>query len=315
MKNKKRRRKRLFWTGIIILSIIATFFAGVKLASKLMPGDNKLSAVKDNNSAGHRSKTGDDIIKEKKEAVKSNQSRLKVTAQNVTEHEPEPESSRSGAFKGVPVLMYHSISYEKNNDLRVPKELFDEEMKYIKDNGYRALTLDELYMYISNNQPAPPKSVVITLDDGYEDNYTNAYPILKKYGLNATVFVITDTVDRSSSYMTSAQLKELQNNGIDIESHTVGHDDLSKLSYDGQMKTLSGSKDFLEKLLGKSVKYLAFPSGKSNSYTEKACKDSGYAMTFTTLPGKARPEQGIYKLHRVRVSSETNINGFKYLIS
>jgi hypothetical protein len=147
--------------------------------------------------------------------------------------------------KSVPVLMYHSINYEKGNELRVPKEVFREQMKYLKDKGYTTLTLDEFYDFLINNKPVPEKSVVITFDDGYKDNYENAYPILKEFGFNATIFDITSTVDTDNNYLTSSQLKELEVNNIDIESHTVNHEQLDKLIYTKQVNTLKDSEQYL----------------------------------------------------------------------
>lgn len=314
--------KKFLSAGIIVLIFVASFIAGFGVGFRFIRRTDKPEAGSHDYSAAiYSAKANDnDVIREKRAYVNVRKSRFRATAQkpwrNTSQTGSDTESNDSNVlFKGVPVLMYHSIAYEKDNDLRVPEELFEQEMKFIRDNGYHTMTLDELYSCISNNVPAPPKSVVITFDDGYKDNYTNAFPILKKYGLKATVFVITDTVDKNNSYMTSAELRELQNGGIDIESHTAGHDDLSQLSYDAQMKTLLTSRVFLEKLLGKKVRYIAFPCGKFNSFTEKAASDAGYAMAFLTAPGKAQIKQGVFRLHRVRVSSDTTLLGFKYLIT
>ena len=81
--------------------------------------------------------------------------------------------------------MYHSISYEKGNILRVSKENFRKQMKYLKDNNYTTLTLDELYNYMKTGKIVPKKPIVITFDDGYKDNYTNAYPILKEFRIKS----------------------------------------------------------------------------------------------------------------------------------
>lgn len=213
--------------------------------------------------------------------------------------------------KPIPVLMYHSIDYEKGNELRVPKEKFKEQMQYLKDNGYTTLTFNELYNFLVNNKPVPEKSVVITFDDGYEDNYQNAYPILKQFGFNATIFVITNTVDNEKPFLTSQQLKEMDQNGIDIESHTLAHDELNKLSYDKQVITLKGAKEFIEKTLNKPVRYIAYPFGKWNNDTIKALKDTGYDMAVTTIGGWSDKNQGIYALNRVYVSANHDINEFK----
>lgn len=211
----------------------------------------------------------------------------------------------------VPVLMYHSIDYEKGNELRVPKEKFKEQMQYLKDNGYTTLTFDELYSFLVNNKPIPEKSVVITFDDGYEDNYLNAYPILKEFGFNATIFIITNTIDNEKVFLTSTQLKEMEENGIAIESHTLAHDELSNLPYDKQVETLKGSKEFIEKLLNKQAKYIGYPFGKWNNDTIKALKETGYTMAFTTVGGWSDKSQGIYTLRRVYVNANHDMSEFK----
>ncbi|HEY5575854.1 MAG TPA: polysaccharide deacetylase family protein [Clostridiaceae bacterium] len=212
---------------------------------------------------------------------------------------------------GVPVLMYHSIAVEKGNPIRMPVEQFDKEMKYIKDQGYTTLTLKELYDYFENKVPIPDKSIVITLDDGYEDNYTAAFPVLKKYGLKATVFMVTTTIDVNPNCLTSAQLKEMDKAGIEIESHTVTHRDLDSLSYDEQLAELKDSKAALEKLLGRSVDYVAYPTGKYNDDTIKAVTAAGYKMAFTTNGRWSDKSDGILTLDRVYISTFHSMDVFK----
>ncbi|WP_446899877.1 polysaccharide deacetylase family protein [Clostridium sp. LBM24168] len=211
----------------------------------------------------------------------------------------------------VPVLMYHSIGYEEGNELRIPKDKFENHMEYLKNDGYTTLTMNEFYNFVVKNKPVPRKSVLITFDDGYEDNYKNAYPVLKKFGFNATIFIITSTVNKDSSYLNSSQLKEMSKNGIDIEGHTVNHDDLSKLDYNAQLKTLKDSKNFLEKVLNEEVSYTAYPFGHWNSSTIKAAETAGYKLAFTTESGWANKNQGIYKLHRVYMSNNHDMNEFQ----
>lgn len=210
----------------------------------------------------------------------------------------------------VCILMYHSIGYEKNNGLRMPEKQFREQMKYIKDNGYTTLSMEELYGFFVENKPIPKKSVVITFDDGYLDNYKYAYPILKEFNLKATIFVIASNIDKDNRSMNSKQLKELQNNGIDIQSHTLNHEELNKLSYEKQLKTLKDSKNVMEKTLGKKVNYIAYPFGKYNENTIRAAKDVGYTMGFVTGGKIARKSDGIYTLHRIGVVAGDGMNVF-----
>ncbi len=250
----------------------------------------------------------------KKTQVEAKQQDNKKNKENQVEKNKQPREFKNTPLiyndKSIPVLMYHSIDYEKNNELRLPKEQFRQQMKYLKDSGYTTLTLDELYNFMVNNKPVPAKSVVITLDDGYKDNYTNAYPVLKEFGLNAAVFVITSTIDKDSSYLTTSELKEMDQNGVDIESHTVNHDKLGQLSYEKQCETLKGSKEYIEKILNKKVKYIGYPFGKYNNYTQKAAKDTEYTMAFTTNSGWSNKDQGIYNLNRVYISANYSMDEF-----
>ncbi|WP_251861634.1 polysaccharide deacetylase family protein [Clostridium sp. Marseille-Q2269] len=213
--------------------------------------------------------------------------------------------------KSIPVLMYHSIDYEKGNELRLPKEQFREQMKYLKDNGYTTLTLHELYSFLDKNKPVPEKSIVITLDDGYVDNYTNAYPILKEFGLKATVFAITSNIDKDKRSITSKQIKEMDDAGVQIASHTYNHDKLDDLSYEKQVQTMKRAKDDLEKILNHKVEYIAYPYGKWNEESIKAAKYVGYKMAVTTQGGWTNKQNGMYTLKRVYISSLKGMDNFK----
>ena len=142
----------------------------------------------------------------------------------------------------IPVLMYHSIAYEKGNDLRIPKEKLRQELQIIKDNGFTPITLDELYSHFTDETALPAKPIVLTLTTVTEDNCENALPVLKEFGFKATVFVITCQTGHGSDFLTSAQLKEMIANGVDIECHTVTHPHLKDLSYDKQLVELRDSK-------------------------------------------------------------------------
>ena len=206
-------------------------------------------------------------------------------------------------IQSIPVLMYHSIGVEKGNPIVMPKEQFEEEMKYIKEHGYTTLNLKELYDYFQNKKPVPKKSVVITLDDGYENNYTDAYPILKKYNLKANVFIITGEIGKNSPYMTKEQIIEMEKNGIEFESHTVTHRDLDSLSYSEQLQELKTSREELGKITGRSIDFIAYPSGKFNASTVKAAEEAGYTMAFTTNGRWSNKSNGMLTLDRVYIST------------
>lgn len=223
-------------------------------------------------------------------------------------------------IKRVPVLMYHYIEDYNDKDeykeLKISKEKFNNQLKYLKDNGYSTLTLNEIYDFIVNHKCIPEKSVALTFDDGYNDNYTNAFPIIKEYGYNATVFVVTNWIDKEGlPYISSEHLKEMDAAGMDIESHTLNHDHLRTLSYDKQLETLKGSKVYLESLLNKKVNFIGYPFGEEDNNTIKAVKAAGYTMGFLSDGKWADENQGIYTLARVYISSYFDINEFANRIS
>lgn len=211
----------------------------------------------------------------------------------------------------VPVLMYHSISDKGDNPYIIPVKQFKEEMEYLKDNGYTTINLEDLYLYINNKIKLGPKTVVITFDDGYEDNFINAYPILKECGFKATIFVVTSYLDKGTLFLNTKDLNLLQSGGVDIESHTYNHDYLSKLTYEEQLKSLKKSKEEIEKKLNKKVNFLAYPFGAFNEDTIKAAKESGYKLAFTINGGWVDSGANAYKLNRVYVGPNTKIEEFE----
>ncbi|WP_253205916.1 polysaccharide deacetylase family protein [Clostridium estertheticum] len=217
--------------------------------------------------------------------------------------------------KSIPVLQYHSISYDKGNPICIPIKKFDEQMKYLKDNNYYTITLTNLYEYLMNNTPIPRKSVVITFDDGYDNNYTAMFPVLKKYKFKATIFVISSLIDVHSNMLTSKQLIEMDKYGIDIESHTAHHDNLKLISKDNQLKTLIKSKKYLEKTLNKKINFFAYPYGGFNKNAIEALKECGYKMAFTTKNGWSSKKNGIFSLRRVWISASDSTKVFESKVS
>lgn len=288
----------LAFLGILVLASSIILTACTKRAADEAPAqsNNNIIIYKENINSSD-SKTN----------VKSpeDSSSFAQTDNNIKNQAQAPKEVRS-----IPVLMYHSVEYEKDNPVRISPKNFKEQMKYLYDNHYTTLTLDELYRYFQNGIEIPEKSVVITFDDGYEDNYTNAYPILKEYGFKAVIFEITNTIDKDLAYLTSSQLIEMEQNGIDIESHTVSHIKLGELSYDKQLNELKSSKEILEKILNKKVNYIAYPFGSYNENTLKAVKEAGYTMAFTTNGRWSGKDDGIYTLDRVYISGFFNIEIF-----
>lgn len=257
------------------------------------------------------------------ENIKLGQSLTTVQPNNIEVSKPSTETISSEDLisfddvskVSIPVLMYHSINNTSPNTKSpntniLPVNQFEEEMKWLKDNKFYTLSMSELINAFNTGKNIPKKAVVLTFDDGYSDFYSNAYPILKKYNFKATNFVITGKTDKNKTVLTSAMLIELEENNIEIQSHTVSHLEFDKLPYKNQIEELKNSKEFLEKLLNKKVSALCYPSGKYNANTVKAAKEAGYSLAFTTTPGYSKVNDGLYSLHRIRVVPGT-LAGFK----
>jgi peptidoglycan/xylan/chitin deacetylase (PgdA/CDA1 family) len=213
----------------------------------------------------------------------------------------EGKVTRNDKIK-IPVICYHSINKDPSgkSPIIISPEKFRQHLKAIKDNGYTTLTMTQFNDYILGDMPVPEKSVLITFDDGYMDNYTNAFPILKEFNMNATIFVISSYLD-GKEYMSPSNVKEMSDYGIDIESHTVSHLRLSELTYEQQLSELINSKEALEKLTGKPIVSIAYPEGKYNDDTIKAVADAGYSMGFTIDRGYAGIGDNSAKLNRMCV--------------
>lgn len=218
----------------------------------------------------------------------------------------------------IPVLMYHSISdRDPSNSLLVSPSEFENEMAWLHDNGFTSLSLDELYYSLTTGN-VPAKPVVITFDDGYDDNYTNAYPILKKYGLIGNFFVITDYIGTKQGFMNVDMLKEMHSNGMIIESHTSNHQELKNISDDAKISSIKNAQNFLKENLNIDSKFICYPVGRYDESTKNIVSSLGIKLAVTTEPGLANINQGLTSLKRVRISPmslESFISNFKSFIN
>lgn len=309
--------KQIVYGLIILLLVIITGCSALNGSDKSVEVINKQVAVQAEKLVNETLVKEQEQIEEQQRILEEDKLKAKLAEKKQqTELAKLQQSVKPAQKQGkIPVLMYHSIDYEAGNELRIPKEKFREQMKYLKDNGFNTLSVDELYSHLVLGTELPQKPIVITLDDGYVDNYTNAYPVLKEFNQKAVVFMITKTIDTDYNYLTTEQILEMDRNGMSIEPHTVNHPELDKLPYSQQKKELEESKLVLEKLLGREMKYIAYPYGKYNSDTLKAAEEVGYKMAFSTKSGLAEKSNGIYKLNRIYVSEKHNMEQFKSFVN
>ena len=206
------------------------------------------------------------------------------------------------------ILMYHSVGDPNTatldgygDKLNVTPVVFEKQMRFFKEHNYNVISLKEMVERIRAKKRIPHKTVTITFDDGLKNNFTNAYPVLKKYGFPATIFVAVDFIG-GKNFLTWEQIREMQVNGISIGSHTMSHRWLPILDEKELKKELLESKAIIERVTGKKVYMLSYPLGRYNERTKAAAKAAGYIGAVATNPGPTKSSDDIYALKRVRIS-------------
>jgi len=225
--------------------------------------------------------------------------------------EPQPKiseltdwfASKETGIK-VPILMYHNLleGNAPGDSLNVSAETFDDQMYCLKTHGYNTITFRDLYNHYMNGSPLAENPVIITFDDGYESNYTIGYPILKKYGLKACIFVITDAIGRKN-YLTEGQLWEMSSSGvIDVQNHSASHSYyLYADSKEDIAEELSKSRTRIENITGKEVNVFCYTCGKYSQRLVDELINQEYIFSVTTKYGIASKEAHPFLLPRLRV--------------
>jgi len=217
--------------------------------------------------------------------------------------------------KGIPVLMYHSVA---DNDVffTVKTKNFAKQMKCLKDKKYNVINLKELINLLESNNDLPKKTVVLTFDDGYQDNYNNAFPILKKYNFPATIFLVTGLVNQEINnsqniplkILNWEQIKEMHQSGlIDFQPHTVNHQELNK-------QEIIDSKKEIEERLNKKCEFFTYPRGVYNDKIIDILKNNGFRAAWTVENGRIKKDDNLFKLKRISVNSTTSFIQFKVKI-
>lgn len=205
----------------------------------------------------------------------------------------------------LPILMYHSINpgTQVRCKLEVSVSTFQRQMDFLKDHNYRVLRLEEAANLIKNKKRIPLKSVVITFDDGFKDNYLYAYPVLKKYNFPATIFIIVDDIGKSG-VLNLDEILTMQKSGlITFGSHTLKGDDLLKVATDEELRRqIFDSKKILEDKLKQAVNCFSYPVGLFNPKIKQMVKEAGYQIAVATSPGKRSRNDDLFALKRLRIS-------------
>ncbi len=217
--------------------------------------------------------------------------------------------------KQVPVLCYHQIRDWKPTDSRMAKDYImppanlREQLKMLHDSGYHSILPDQLYAYLTNGAALPDKPIMLTFDDTDEDQYTVAYPEMKKYGFKGVFFIMTVSLGRLPHYMSKDQVKELYNAGNVIGSHTWDHHNVKK--YQGQDWAIQIDKPTkqLEAITGTPIRYFAYPFGLWNREALPELRKRGFIGAFQ-LADKMDPTDPLLTIRRIIVAGGWNLKTF-----
>lgn len=202
----------------------------------------------------------------------------------------------------VPIIMYHKIDDNASvSKLSVSPENFKRQMSFLKRHNYNVVRLEDLPALIRSGK-IPYKTIVITFDDGYENNYTDAYPVLKELGLPATIFIVPALIG-SEGFLTWDQVIEMSESGIiSIGSHSMTHAYLLDLPEQKLNIEIFDSKRAIESHIRKKVLGFSYPLGHFNDYIKKRVIDAGYRIAVSTNPGRGYPKNDLFAMKRLRIS-------------
>lgn len=194
------------------------------------------------------------------------------------------------------VLEYHSVKDGTDRSLSVTREKFESQMVYLSRHGYRGVSIERLHvLWPSNPTKNPTKYIGITFDDGYMDNYVNAFPVLKKYGFSATIFLVAGDIkdkntrdkhrsDPTNEKLSWQQVQEMHDYGISFGAHTMSHPHLPSLSIQEIRTEIINSIEYIENNLGSKVLSFAYPYGATDDRVDRVLKNEGIQIICTEQP-------------------------------
>ena len=315
---------------VVALTLWACFFSGFALADIFLAQDSTLKIVRIDQDKNADS-IAQEYLQDKLEAwqIIELNGRASFKAGDIVALPLvpiNPAAVYAHHYRSIPVLCYHQFSpgTTAKHQMEVSAAEFDKQMAYLVDNGYQVIPFKKMAEILSGQSSIPPRAVVLTIDDGYRSVYDIAFPILKKYGLNATLFVYTDFIGGSAA-LSWQQIKDMQSSGfLDIESHTKTH---SSLSYDSDKETSQSHKlrvtgeiekaeAAIHKHMGRPSTLLAYPYGDASPATIDYLKTSSdYVLAATVKRGANSAFADPLLIQRTMVYNSHTLSDFKQMLN
>ena len=217
------------------------------------------------------------------------------------------------------ILMYHSVG---KNDLffNVQLDNFARQMEYLSKENFRVIELKQLIKWLEEKKDIPSKIVVLTFDDGYENNYSNVWPILKKYNFPATIFLVPALVGKKIgdsqknvlNMLTWMQIKEMYQSGlIDFQPHGLTHKKLNRIDSISAEQEIKGSKIIIEEQLNKKCYLFSYPRGGFDERIINILKKFKFRSSLSINKGLVNNNSDLFKLPRQSINSKTSFEEFK----
>lgn len=225
----------------------------------------------------------------------------------------------------IPILTYHSID-ESGSVISTKTEIFRKQIKFLSEAGYNAISLKTLEKYFCGQVELPPKTVSLTFDDGFQNFYSTAFPILNEFNFTATVFLIAGycgkyndwagnlPIAEHSKLMDWSEIKELAQNGIEFAAHSLTHPDLTRTSTEAARREISESKRIIEDRLESEIVAFAYPYGAFNSSVKRLTQEY-FAVACSTNLGKAKRGDDVYALKRLDAYYLSNERVFRSVLT
>jgi len=224
----------------------------------------------------------------------------------------------------LPVLMYHGIvdKFQGNSEVGqspffITTSQFQSQMRYLHENGYRTLAISQLEELLNNKNAYDnellDKYIIITFDDGYQNNFIHAVPILKQFAFTATFFIIVSRIG-TNNYLNWEQLKQMVNEGMEIQSHTLNHTPLETLSFPDIEKELRLSKEILENQLNNAVTIVSYPHGSYNRKIIELVKKAGYTGSCTSEIKFLNSKSNLFKIGRFDIRRDYDLEIFEKIV-
>jgi peptidoglycan/xylan/chitin deacetylase (PgdA/CDA1 family) len=228
---------------------------------------------------------------------------------------------------GVPVLMYHKIGTpperSKLKKLWVSVSAFRRQMRYLADHGHRPVTFEQIAEWGAEGKPVPDNAVILTFDDGYENNHRYAFPVLKEFGYRGVFYLVVDAIGKDNFWhdpssearlpmLSWSQAEEMAAAGMEIGSHTLSHPRLSRLEPEKAKEQIFASRSAIESKLGRAPVSFAYPygDGADEPRLQSDVREAGYRWAVSVHQGKADLDGNPYCLNRLFIRGDDSALDF-----